>query len=573
MRPKLPRPNDTAAPGGQVLAPDGSAGQRDPKLDDFAEMQLVIATGFGLGTDGMGAVYDSAQHRYLPAYLHGPLGLGLNAQPGLKRASKSTSQTSAAGGAGPADPIDALAERLKTAPPDLASLMSLRTIPPVGSGKPPGGGLAPEPQDPRLPPPKGLTAYDWVVSTTGWSKHLIMQNPTRADTITGLTLPGPGKYDVRMRVWFGSRFTEKTVSFSVREKVIVGIGDSFASGQGNPDHWADIDRTDPRVKSICGNPTVGYASGLTPPTKHDAIWYEKKAHRSFYSGQAMAALSLQNVSGATWSEDSGPTGLTQFDFTKVTFASFARSGATIRGSLLAPQGGFGDMVGAGQIEEFRRTFAGRPIDALLISIGGNDAGFAGVLEDLVTGDSVYNLTGGKFGTDPNKVRAKLDFLLGVGLSDNQKGPIESDLETLRTVIDNNLRPDVPIGQVYLSGYPVDLFYVGDDGQYRYSACEIFDTQSGWLSISQPEAAEIKKYGQILNNLLARKANNFGWHFVDVAPDFAGNGYCRNDAKAMWVTAGKSCYWQGDFDGTMHPNARGHTAYALRYAEQLNKYSP
>jgi len=254
----------------------------------------------------------------------------------------------------------------------------------------------------------------------------------------------------------------------------------------------------------------------------------------------MAALALQDNYGETWNEGSGPF-YTNFSFTKVTFASFARSGATIRDSLLAAQHGFGDFVGAGQIEECRRTCVGRSIDALLISIGGNDAGFVGVLEDLVKGDSFYALTGGRVGAEPQRVRAQLDWLLGVGLPPGEKGGIEVDLETLRGAIDN-LSREVPVAEVYLNGYPVDLFYVeGNGGQLRFSACDIFTTQSGLLSISAADAAMIKTAGQTLNALLKRKADEFSWHFVDVAPDFAGHGYCRGDADAMFVRAETQCH--------------------------------
>jgi hypothetical protein len=80
------------------------------------------------------------------------------------------------------------------------------------------------------------------------------------------------------------------------------------------------------------------------------VWLEEKAHRSFQSGQAMAARSLQDTYGETWNETDGPVG-NSFSFTKIAFVSFARSGATIRASLPAPQGGpLNDFVGAGQIE-------------------------------------------------------------------------------------------------------------------------------------------------------------------------------------------------------------------------------
>jgi hypothetical protein len=57
-----------------------------------------------------------------------------------------------------------------------------------------------------------------------------------------------------------------------------------------------------------------------------------------------------------------------------------------------------------------------------------------------------------------------------------------------------------------------------------------------FSISVNEADLIKNAGVILNTLLERKAREFRWHFEDVAPDFAGHGYCRRDAEGMWIRA-------------------------------------
>ena len=574
--------------GGQGLAPNGPVSRRDPQLDPFAEMGLEIASNFGQGYDLFPAVYDGAAHAYRHEYINDrTLVLILSAQPGLRRY-KSTLlpedppgkppgnpgplRTVSAGGVGSVDDIDGFRERLNNSSQELARLIS--NGPTSGPGPEGPGVLQPTDPDPRLDPPKDLLAYDWVVSSveSSWSKHLIFQNPKRADTMTSLFLDGPGNYTVRMRVFFaGNRFTEKTVSFSVQEKFIVGMGDSFASGEGNPDRSAEVSNANPSGGPICAATTASFAAGLTPNTDRDATWLEEKAHRSFQSGQVMAALALQDNYGETWNEGSGPF-YTNFSFTKVTFASFARSGATIRDSLLAAQHGFSNFVGAGQIEECRRTCVGRSIDALLISIGGNDAGFVGVLEDLVKGDSFYAMTGGRVGAEPQQIRAKLDWLLGVGLPPGEKGGIEVDLETLHGAIDN-LSREVPVAEVYLNGYPVDLFYVeGDGGQLRFSACDIFTTQSGLLSISAADAAMIKNAGQTLNALLKRKADEFSWHFVDVAPDFAGHGYCRGDADAMFVRAETSCREQGDFQGTMHPNYRGHTAYALRLSQNLLQHS-
>jgi hypothetical protein len=544
-------------------------------MDPFAEMALLIGSNFQLGYFIIPAMYDRAAHRYRPGYINDrTLTLYLSAQPGLRRFESTllpgnpVPQRAAPAGAGRIEDIDTLLAHLNSPPPDLARQIDddrPGEVDPFPNDPPVQGG------SPLLPPPDYLLAYDWVVSRTdsSWSKHLIIQNPKSGDTITSLVLDGVGDYTVRMRVFFTeNRFAEKTVTFSVQEKFLVGLGDSFASGEGNPDRDGDLSDLG---GGVCSATTASYAAGIEPGMDRDPIWLEERAHRSLLSGQARAARSLQETYGETWNDTDGPLGTT-FAFTKVIWASFARSGATIRGSLLSPQGGFGDFVGAGQIEECRRTAAGRPIDALLISIGGNDAGFSGVLTDLVKGDSYYTLSGGLAGTSRTEVRDRLDFLLGVGLDEGERGGIEVDLETLRGAVDN-LRRDTPVGEVYLNGYPTDLFFIeGAGGQLRFSSCDLFATESGLLNLTRAEGDLIKGRGELLNALLARKADEFGWHFVEIAPDFAGHGYCRNDAEAMWVRAETSCRTQGDFNGTMHPNIRGHTATALRYRQALLQHT-
>src|SRR5690348_13375496 len=86
-------------------------------------------------------------------------------------------------------------------------------------------------------------------------------------------------------------------------------------------------------------------------------------------------------------------------------------------------------------------------------------------------------------------------------------------------------------------------------------------------ILSPLYKQVQKTRPLFSALLERKAAEFGWQFVPVAEDFAGRGYCAG-SRSMFVNAETSCKTQGDFDGTMHPNARGHAAFGLRLREAL-----
>ena len=493
-RHRLPGQEVVVDPGGQVAAPDRPLAQHDPKMDPFAEMALGIGTNFIQSYSVIPAIYDRATHRYRPEYVNGVLNLHLDAKPGLRRARSQR---------GSHVPLRAVVDAGEVHPRSVGQFLDHWNGLSVVARKMIDGGMGPgqlpddlptQPTQPSLDPPKDLLGYDWLISRSGssWSRNLYISNPKLRDTHTSVALDGPGEYTVRMRVFFtGYRFAEKTVTFSVQHKLVVGLGDSFASGEGNPDLEGFVSNANPLGGPLCSATTASFASGRKPHMERSPVWLEEKAHRSFQSGQAMAARSLQDVYGETWNETAGPVA-NSFSFTKITFISFARSGGTIRGSLLAPQGGsLNDFVGAGQIEECRRTVAGRPIDALLISIGGNDAGFAGVLTDLVKGDSFYTLTAGLAGTDRDEVRKRLNNLLGIDLPPNQKGGIEVDLETLAGAIEN-LRRDVPVKDIYINGYPTDLFYTqAADGRLEFRACDIFSTQLGTLAIDINEASLIR----------------------------------------------------------------------------------
>ncbi|HUR97686.1 MAG TPA: hypothetical protein VMZ26_06400 [Pyrinomonadaceae bacterium] len=165
----------------------------------------------------------------------------------------------------------------------------------------------------------------------------------------------------------------------VEDVLIAGMGDSFAAGEGNPDipaqfleRQSDTDfvwfwkfRRSARKDRI--DQDVG---GLADPA-----WLDKRCHRSMYSYQFKAALhfALENPKKS------------------VTFASVSCSGAEIPELIDTPQTPKEEMKGATvyqtvgknkkikpQIRALEELLAERKtgIDYLLLSIGGNDAGFA-----------------------------------------------------------------------------------------------------------------------------------------------------------------------------------------------------
>src|SRR6185503_8731808 len=122
--------------------------------------------------------------------------------------------------------------------------------------------------------------------------------------------------------------TDETASFestvTIKDLLIVSIGDSYASGEGNPDKPWNV-------------------------VKH-ARWIDSRCHRSATAGPAQAALAIEK-------DDPHST---------VTFISFACSGAGLKEGLT---GEFkkGSVRLRPQLDQVVDAAKGRPIDALLIS--------------------------------------------------------------------------------------------------------------------------------------------------------------------------------------------------------------
>jgi hypothetical protein len=487
----------------------------------------------GVGAERLASQYNPDRHEYERIYTHPPsYPLRLSAERGLR----SSNQPSTAFVIDPTPQF----------PLSIDDVLSWR--PPRIGGD---GGSAPS-------LPEGFEAYEWsIVEQDG--PFLLSERtelPVHATWILDVSLPRTGRYTIRLRVLFSDRPTEEqSVSYEVREFVIASIGDSFAAGEGNPD-----ERGFPNGRAQCSATTLSLALnnlfGLSISMDRNPTWLERLAHRSLRSGPAQAARQIQGQ----WRRNDN----TIVD-DWVTFVSFARSGAEIFDGLLGPQNGDDDFIGAGQTEEMRRTLSGRSVDALLISIGGNDAGFSGALSDLVKKDfSIWHEWNDR--ENRSAVVARAERRLGAGLPSGSRGPLETAFDALIAEV-GQLRQEFSIRDVYITGYPTDLFDARDNqGNITVRTCEVF--QGPDLDLSRADARQVSRIGGLLNELIQRKAAEAGWIFVDVAEDFRGRGYCAGEDVTCWVSAQESCERQGDFRGMMHPNSSGQAVYALRLANAL-----
>lgn len=197
--------------------------------------------------------------------------------------------------------------------------------------------------------------YRWYVS--GGALTTPLQYVTTLPELAVSLPEGAYTIDVRAGIRFGWATLETGVveDFVVEDLLVVAIGDSYASGEGNPES--------PRQASTAARWAGSYDPGAT--AAHAA------AHRSSLAWPARVALSLERAGDAT----------------SVTFVTVAASGARIDAGILSPQGGEAPRA---QLDELRAIVGNRRIDLLLIQAGGNDIGFTRVVRSLVEADRMFD---------------------------------------------------------------------------------------------------------------------------------------------------------------------------------------
>lgn len=372
----------------------------------------------------------------------------------------------------------------------------------------PGGFTSGTGPDDQLDVPDEFVAWHWrLENDDGEAVDRVTQGSDMGTAACGavLTAPETGSYSVHLRLELEDGEETGRTSVTIRDRLVVSIGDSYASGEGVPDRPG---------RPELANVVQGCAMQVEP------VWLEPKAHRSLESGPYHAAAEI---------EDAAEGDL-------VTFLSFATSGATIHQGLIGDQH---DWQSGSQLGEVKRTVGDREIDALLISIGGNDVGFSSGLKTLAA-DPV----------DWYQGKVKIDT--AAAIADLRRG-----FERLARVID-----DLDPNAVLITEYPTGHFERGDAGAEM--GCGVFS------GISRDDAIAVKDMGQDLNDAIRTAAERHDWTYVgNIAHRFGGHGYCE-DEESYFVGFTESCDTQGDIKGTMHPNRQGQRVLGRCIASALRK---
>jgi len=172
-------------------------------------------------------------------------------------------------------------------------------------------------------------------------------------------------------------FSPVSGPIQIKDKLIVGLGDSFAAGEGNPDIPAQFTKGDTEPDRFFKK-----WRWIDSPSKDKdtrVSWLDDTCHRSMYSYQFKTALqiALANPQEA------------------VTYISFACSGAKTKNIWGEKQKGVEkQLVALRDVltrDEGRGTLTTdkmRQIDYLLLSTGGNDIGFTEIVANIVLSASL-----------------------------------------------------------------------------------------------------------------------------------------------------------------------------------------
>lgn len=371
------------------------------------------------------------------------------------------------------------------------------------------------------------------------------------DTAVEIEIPYPSGSWLTVEV--GGRQVAE-VSIKVTDIFIVGMGDSFASGEGNPDVPVRFspERTADYDDKLAGYPArVGTwrEIGERGFIEENARWLDQACHRSLYSHQLRAALQLGI-------ED---------PHRAVTFVGLACSGAeSVNGLFLrykghewVPNPPVLSQISAaaeaqcnnrgakdydlpeayhlsGRIPELQGGLVlrkcdadqARRIDLLFVSIGGNDIGFARLVANAVlTDSSTLRSLGGWFG-QVHGYREALSML----------EVLDERLKSTNRAVHNMLHiPWSESDRVVLTGYPPMALM--DDGKTFCPDGKDGMTVLPDFQLSETKAREGEEAAARLNGIMKASAAQHSWTYVDAhRAAFKGRGICASFTDAPWSLA-------------------------------------
>ena len=336
-----------------------------------------------------------------------------------------------------------------------------------------------------------------------------------------------------------------SIDAKVKDILILGLGDSYASGEGNPDIPVALDESH-RSENL-------YPARINGDVSGSAIWLDQLCHRSLYSHQLRAALQIgiENPHGS------------------VTFMGYSCSGASIDKGILGPQsyveyisqptnrdgetrsqptnGGKRDSQLIWALRELCRVELQRDngiwvcpdkqfrrkVDYVFLSVGGNDVGFANLVAWATLRDGASSVLAKFFGATvtADQFAANVKNNLGVAYA-----KLASALEQTIPLSNGDMAYDA--SRVVLTAYPDILVDeigrtcagVGsiDQPEDAFAANQSLDRFSSWLVVRQDKLDAAHTQLDVLHRRMGQLAEANGWTYAGRAYDdqpFRGHGFC------------------------------------------------
>jgi hypothetical protein len=382
----------------------------------------------------------------------------------------------------------------------------------------------------------------WLTAPIGGGRGTSAILP--CDTPVRLEIPYPDGAWIKVEIG-GVQVAE--VMARVDDMFVVGMGDSFAAGEGNPDvpvrlsSTRSVDYEDGNGRgNLKGYPARAGAwrsIGDRDFIEENARWLDQACHRSLYSHQLRVALQLAvedphravTFVGVACSGAETVFGLflrykgnewvpNPPELSQISAAADAQCGGQARDHELPEayhmKGRIPELKGGLVLRKCDAEVA-RKIDLLMLSIGGNDIGFARLVANAVLADgSMLRQLGGWFG----QVYGFAEAGKHLDLLDDRLKAVNRAAHWLLHI------PWPESDRVILTGYPPMALL--DDGS---TACPSGNEGMNVLPdffLSEAKAREGNTAAERLHATMADAARQHGWTFVNAhRARFRGRGIC------------------------------------------------
>ncbi|MGL4397943.1 MAG: hypothetical protein ACRCS9_15500 [Hyphomicrobium sp.] len=363
-------------------------------------------------------------------------------------------------------------------------------------------------------------------------------------------VPYPSGADVSVEL--GGREIAKA-PIKVRDILVVGMGDSFGSGEGNPDiavrfsreRAADYGKSQD-LADLAGYPArIGNWSQIGDKAfiSENARWSDQACHRSLYSHQLRAGLQLAvedphravtfvglacsgaevtfglflRYKGNEWVPN--PPRLSQFSAAAEVQCGQGETNALDLPETYHLNGRIPELKGGLVLRKCPRDRA-RKIDLVLLSVGGNDVGFSRLVANAVLADqSTLRKLGGWFGEVHGQAEAS-----------SQLARLDARYKSLNRAIHSLLYvPWEESDRIVLASYP-GMALTGDGSETCKDGRAGLEVVSDF-ALSERKLREGAWIADKLHRAMRDSAGEYKWTFVEAhRRDFIDRGICSGKAE-------------------------------------------